>query len=53
MWCPGIFVKKELSEFQSKMRNLDCVAKKTAIFADNLWRGQSIDTIHQLQVILD
>jgi uncharacterized protein YecE (DUF72 family) len=43
----------ELSEWLPKIQRLTSVAAKTFIFANNHWRGQSVDTIRQLRVMLD
>lgn len=43
----------ELSEWLPKIEKLDKIAEKTFIFANNHWRGQAVDTIRQLQMMLD
>jgi len=44
---------EELEEWLPKIRNLDKIAEKTFIFANNHWRGQAIDTIRQLRMLLE
>ena len=44
---------EELAEWLPKIRNLDKIAEKTFIFANNHWRGQAVDTIRQLRMILE
>jgi uncharacterized protein YecE (DUF72 family) len=43
----------ELREWLPKIQKLSSVAGKTFIFANNHWRGQAVDTIRQLRVMLD
>jgi uncharacterized protein YecE (DUF72 family) len=47
------YTPQELSEWLPKIKQLDSLAEKTFIFANNHWRGQSIGTIRQLRVMLD
>ncbi|TET25339.1 MAG: DUF72 domain-containing protein [Dehalococcoidia bacterium] len=44
---------QELSQWLPKIQKLDSMAEKTFIFANNHWRGQSVDTIRQLRTMLD
>jgi len=44
---------EELEEWLPKIRNLDKIAEKTFIFANNHWRGQAVDTIRQLRMLLE
>jgi uncharacterized protein YecE (DUF72 family) len=44
---------EELTEWLPKIRKLASATDKTFIFANNHWRGQSIATIRQLQMMLD
>jgi uncharacterized protein YecE (DUF72 family) len=44
---------EELSEWLPKIKKLAGVTEKTFIFANNHWRGQSIDTVRQLRMLLD
>ncbi|MFC2010799.1 DUF72 domain-containing protein [Chloroflexota bacterium] len=44
---------EELSEWLPKIQKLDSIAEKTFVFANNHWRGQSVNTIRQLRVMLD
>jgi uncharacterized protein YecE (DUF72 family) len=43
---------EELSEWVPKIKKLAETTEKTYIFANNHWRGQSISTIRQLQMML-
>ena len=43
----------ELAEWLPKIRNLDGIAETTFVFANNHWRGQAVDTIRQLRMMLD
>ncbi len=47
------YTPQELSEWLPKIRKLDSEVEKTFVFASNHWRGQSVSTIRQLQVMLD
>ena len=47
------YTSQELSEWLPKIRKLDSVAEKTFVFANNHWRGQAVNTIRQLRVMLD
>ena len=44
---------QELEEWLPRIRKLDSQTEKTFVFANNHWRGQSIDTIRQLRLMLD
>jgi uncharacterized protein YecE (DUF72 family) len=44
---------EELEEWLPKIRNLDKIAEKTFIFANNHWKGQAVDTIRQLRMLLE
>jgi uncharacterized protein YecE (DUF72 family) len=44
---------EELGEWLPKIKKLSAITEKTFIFANNHWRGQSINTIRQLQAMLD
>jgi uncharacterized protein YecE (DUF72 family) len=44
---------EELAEWLPKIKKLAETTEKTFIFANNHWRGQSIDTVRQLQMMLD
>jgi uncharacterized protein YecE (DUF72 family) len=44
---------EELSEWLPKIKKLASMTEKTFIFANNHWKGQSINTIRQLQMMLD
>jgi uncharacterized protein YecE (DUF72 family) len=44
---------QELAEWLPRIRQLDSTAEKTFIFANNHWRGQAVNTIRQLQLMLD
>ncbi|MFC2013288.1 DUF72 domain-containing protein [Chloroflexota bacterium] len=43
----------ELVEWLPKIQKLDSMTEKTLVFANNHWRGQAVDTIRQLQIMLD
>jgi uncharacterized protein YecE (DUF72 family) len=43
---------EELKEWLPRLKKLDSEAEKTFIFANNHWKGQSITTIRQLQILL-
>jgi len=47
------YTAQELGEWLPKIRKLDGIAENTFIFANNHWRGQSVDTIRQLRLMLD
>ena len=47
------YTPAELSEWLPKIRELERAAEKTFVFANNHWRGQSVSTIRQLQLMLD
>ena len=44
---------QELSEWLPKIKKLDRMSERTFVFANNHWRGQAVDTIRQLRVMLD
>lgn len=44
---------EELDEWLSKIQKLNSLAEKTFIFANNHWRGQSVNTIRQLRFMTD
>jgi uncharacterized protein YecE (DUF72 family) len=44
---------EELGEWLPRIRQLDSAAENTFVFANNHWRGQSVDTIRQLRMMLD
>jgi uncharacterized protein YecE (DUF72 family) len=44
---------EELNEWVPKIKKLAGLTEKTFIFANNHWRGQSVNTIRQLQMMLD
>ena len=44
---------EEIEEWVPKIRNLDQIAEKTFVFANNHWRGQAVSTIRQLRMMLD
>lgn len=44
---------EELAEWLPKIRDLDQKVERTFIFANNHWRGQAVDTIRQLRMMLD
>lgn len=43
---------EELAEWLPKIKILDGLTEKTFIFANNHWRGQSVNTVRQLQTML-
>ena len=43
----------ELADWLPKIKKLNSMAEKTFVFANNHWRGQAIDTIRQLRLMLD
>jgi uncharacterized protein YecE (DUF72 family) len=43
---------EELNEWLPKIKKLAGITEKTFVFANNHWRGQSINTIRQLQTML-
>lgn len=45
--------EEELAEWLPKIHRLSEGAQKTFIFANNHWKGQAIDTIRQLRLMLD
>jgi len=44
---------EELAEWLPKIRDLDKVAERTFVFANNHWRGQAVDTIRQVRRMLE
>ena len=44
---------EELNEWLPKIKKLAETTEKTFIFANNHWRGQSINTVRQLRTMLD
>jgi uncharacterized protein YecE (DUF72 family) len=44
---------EELNEWLPKIKKLADTTEKTFVFANNHWRGQSINTVRQLQTMLD
>jgi uncharacterized protein YecE (DUF72 family) len=44
---------EELGEWLPKIQEMDGAAEKTFVFANNHWRGQSVNTIRQLRMMLD
>jgi uncharacterized protein YecE (DUF72 family) len=44
---------EELTEWLPKIKKLAGATEKTFVFANNHWRGQSVNTIRQLQLMLD
>jgi uncharacterized protein YecE (DUF72 family) len=44
---------EELREWLPKINKLSGITEKMFVFANNHWRGQSIDTIRQLKMMLD
>jgi len=47
------YTPQELSEWLPKIQKLDSLAEMTFIFANNHWRGQAVNTIRQLRLMLD
>ena len=44
---------EELAEWLPKIQKLNAMTEKTFVFTNNHWRGQAVDTIRQLRVMLD
>ena len=44
---------EELAEWLPKIRDLDRMAERTFVFANNHWRGQAVDTIRQVRRMLE
>jgi len=44
---------EELKEWLPKINKLNSFTEKTFIFANNHWRGQAVDTIRQLRLMVD
>jgi uncharacterized protein YecE (DUF72 family) len=59
-WQPGqpyerydyTYKPEELEEWLPKIKKIAGLTEKTFIFANNHWRGQSIDTVRQLRMML-
>ncbi len=47
------YTPQELSEWLPKIQKLNDITEKTFIFANNHWRGQAVNTIRQLRIMLD
>jgi uncharacterized protein YecE (DUF72 family) len=47
------YSEEELSEWLHKIKMLNVQASKTFVFANNHWRGQAINTIRQLRLMVD
>ena len=47
------YTAEELSEWLPRIHKLSNAAEKTFIFANNHWRGQAVNTIRQLRMMLD
>jgi uncharacterized protein YecE (DUF72 family) len=47
------YSSEELSEWIPKIKQLDSKAEKTFVFANNHWRGQAVNTIRQLRLMMD
>ena len=47
------YSEEELCEWLPRIHELDSEAEDTFVFANNHWRGQSVDTIRQLRMMLD
>jgi uncharacterized protein YecE (DUF72 family) len=47
------YKSEELNEWVPKIKKIAGATEKTFVFANNHWRGQSINTIRQLQLMLD
>ncbi len=47
------YTPQELSEWLPKIQKLNDTTEKTFIFANNHWRGQAVNTIRQLRIMLD
>jgi uncharacterized protein YecE (DUF72 family) len=43
---------EELAEWLPKIKKIAAVTEKTFVFANNHWRGQSVNTVRQLQTML-
>ena len=44
---------EELSEWLTRIKDLDETAEKTFVFANNHWQAQAVNTIRQLRLMLD
>ena len=47
------YTSEELDEWLPRIRELDSATEKTFVFANNHWRGQSVNTIRQLRMMMD
>jgi uncharacterized protein YecE (DUF72 family) len=47
------YTPEELNEWLPKIRELDSATEKTFVFANNHWRGQAVNTIRQLRMMMD
>ncbi|MFC1900522.1 DUF72 domain-containing protein [Chloroflexota bacterium] len=47
------YTADELGEWLPRIRELDSTTENTFVFTNNHWRGQSVDTIRQLRMMLD
>lgn len=47
------YTSEELKEWLPKIKKIAGVTERTFIFANNHWRGQSVNTIRQLRMLLD
>ena len=47
------YTSEELSEWIPKIQQINSNAVKTFIFANNHWRGQAVNTIRQLRLMMD
>ena len=47
------YSQQELEEWLPRLRHLDAQAERTFVFANNHWRGQAVDTIRQLRLLLE
>ena len=44
---------EELAEWLPKIKKLAAATEKTFVFANNHWKGQSIDTVRQIRKMLE
>lgn len=47
------YSEQELSEWVPRIKNLEKQSERTFVFANNHWKGQSVNTIRQLRLMLD
>ncbi len=47
------YSNEELTEWIPKIKQLDNKTEKTFVFANNHWRGQAVNTIRQLRLMMD